>query len=296
VALEPLFAQGWLNTGELAYNMGRYDIAADALVRGYEVSEFKEARVLYFAAAALVMDERPGEAIPLLEELLSGALGEPELEWYRTLLMACADLGDAEKGRAVIDSMLSRFPDDPEAWRLAFQYSASRSDYEEAVVFLTIGGYLRPLSREEQMTLGDLFLSTGVPARASACYAEAVSDDSPAQDLERLASAYLASYDMESARGALHSALERDPTPRLWSLLGDLCFMDGDYDGAFVAYSRCTDADPEAARAFLMAGYCAIQLERNTDAITALERAANFPDQADRASQLLTAVRSLTTE
>ncbi|MBD3349052.1 MAG: hypothetical protein GF400_07635, partial [Candidatus Eisenbacteria bacterium] len=30
VGMEPMFAQGWLNMGELAYNMGRYDLAAEA--------------------------------------------------------------------------------------------------------------------------------------------------------------------------------------------------------------------------------------------------------------------------
>jgi tetratricopeptide (TPR) repeat protein len=293
VELEPLFAQGWLNLGELAYNMGRFDAAADALLRGYEVSAVKEARVLYFAAASLVMDERPGDAVPHLETLVSGTLGEPELEWYRVLLMALVDLGDTERGRRTVDAMLDRFGDDPEAWRLAFRYSASLSDYREAAVFLTAAGYLSPLTAEERMTLGDLLLSSGLPAPASACYRETVTDDSPAQDLERLASAYLASYDTDSARAALERALEREPSSRLWSLLGDLCFMDDDHAGAYDAYAQCDEGSPEAPRAALMMGYCAIQLDRNDDAIAALERAAASPEQAGKATQLLSALRSL---
>jgi tetratricopeptide (TPR) repeat protein len=295
VALEPLFAQGWLNLGELAYGMGRFGVAAEALLRGYEVSDYKEARVLYFAAAAFVMDERPAEAIPHLETLVSGALGEPSLEWYRVLLMAFIDLGDAEKGSAAVDAMLARFANDPEAWRLAFRYAAGVSQYREAAVLLTVAGYLRPLSTEERMTLGDLLLSSGLPAQASACYAAAVTDESSAQDLERLASAYLASYDTDSARTALERALGREPSPRLWSLLGDLCFMDNDHSGAYDAYSRCAEDAPESARAALMMGYCAIQLERNEEAIAALERAAASPEQAGKARQLLDALRALPT-
>jgi hypothetical protein len=45
-----------------------------------------------------------------------------------------------------------------------------------------------------------------------------------------------------------------------------------------------------------MMGYCAIQLDRNDDAIAALERAAASPEQAAKANQLLGALRSLTND
>ena len=93
VAMEPLFAQGWLNLGELAYNMGQFDLAASALAKGYEVSEWKEPSVLFFAAAALVMDGRSLEAVPMLEELISSAHAKSVMEWHRALIMAYLILG-----------------------------------------------------------------------------------------------------------------------------------------------------------------------------------------------------------
>jgi len=50
---------------------------------------------------------------------------------------------------------------------------------------------------------------------------------------------------------------------------------------------------PEPGRALLMMGYCAIQLERNADAIEALERAVDYPGESGKANQLLTALRQL---
>jgi len=293
VGMEPMFAQGWLNLGELAYNMGKYEMAAEALSRGYAASEWKDPNVLFFNAAALLMGGRAEEAVPLLTELTSGGHGEPTMEWHRALIMAHLELGNETEGVRAVDAMLSQFGSDPEAWRLAFRYFAGAGDYEGAAVALTVGGYLRPLTTDEEMTLGDLYLAVGVPVLASDLYASALEDSASAQDLERLASAYLASYDFEAALEALDRALVTEPTPRLWSLLGDLHFMQNEYAEAYSAYESAAAVSPEPGRALLMMGYCAIQLERNADAIEALERAVDYPGESGKANQLLTALRQL---
>jgi tetratricopeptide (TPR) repeat protein len=294
VRMEPLFAQGWLNLGELAYNMGRYELAASSLAYGYDVSEWKEPNVLFFRAAALVMDGRPVEAVPILEGLISEASGRPTIEWHRALIMACLELEDRDRGGAAVERMLAQHGESPDAWRLAFQYYASAGEYDDAAVALTIGGYMRPLTRTEEMTLGDLFLAIGVPSRAGALYESALADSSSVADLERLASAHLAAYEFDPAFAALDRALALEPTPHLWSLLGDLHFMRRDYQSSFAAYRSCVEADSTLARAHLMMGYCAIQLDRPAEAIAPLERAAAFPELGDKAGRLLSAVRSLT--
>lgn len=291
VDMEPLFAQGWLNFGELAYNMGLYDVAADALIRGYEVSEWKEPSVLFFSAAALVMDGRSADAVPVLEQLVGGSEERAKLEWHRALIMAYLELQDEENGTAAAGRMLAQYPEEPEAWHLAFRYYASSGRYEDAAVALTVAGYLRPLTRSEKMTLGDLYLAIGVPLQAGDYYGSAVADSGSVADLERLASANLAAYEYDEAFEALDRALRLKPTAKLWSLLGDLHFMLKDHQEAYDAYSMCVEADPGYERAYLMMGYCAMQLEHTESALAALERAAEFPDQAAKANQLIAAVR-----
>jgi len=291
VEMEPLFAQGWLNLGELAYNMGFYDVAADGLIRGYEVSEWKEPSVLFFSAAALVMDGRSADAVPVLEQLVGSPEEEAKLEWHRALIMAYLELEHQENGTDSVERMLLQYAEDPDAWRLAFRYYASSGQYEEAAVALTVAGYLRPLTRSEKMTLGDLYLAIGVPLQAGDYYGSAVADSGSVADLERLASAHLAAYEYAEAFDALDRALQLEPTAKLWSLLGDLHFMQKDYQEAYDAYSMCVEADPAYERAYLMMGYCAMQLEHTESALAALERAAEFPDQTAKANQLIAAVR-----
>jgi tetratricopeptide (TPR) repeat protein len=291
VEREPYFAQGWLNLGELAYNLARYDVAAEALARGYEVSDFKEPNVLFFSAAALVMAGRSEDAVPVLERVIGGSEESAKLEWHRALVMAYLELEDAENGEAATERMLSQYPLDPDAWRLAFRYYASSGAHDEAAVALTVAGYLRPLSRSEELTLGDLYLAIGVPVQAADYYGSAIADSGSVADLERMASAHLAAYEYDEAFEALDRALTIEPTPRLWSLLGDLHFMQKDYQESYDAYVRCVGIDPEYERAYLMMGYCAMQLEHTENALTALEKAAEFPDQAAKANQLIAAVK-----
>ncbi|MEA3408741.1 MAG: tetratricopeptide repeat protein [Candidatus Eisenbacteria bacterium] len=291
VRMEPLFAQGWLNLGELGYNMGLYDVAADALATGYEVSEWKEPSVLFFSAAALVMDGQAEDAVPVLEQLVGSSEGRAKLEWHRALIMAHLELEDLKNGTAAVERMLSQYPEHPDAWRLGFRYYASMEQYERAAVALTVAGYMRALTRTEEMTLGDLYLAVGVPTQAGDHYGAAVADSGSVADLERLASAHLAAYEYEEAFEALDRALRAEPTARLLSLLGDLHFMQKDYQEAYDAYCRCAEADVAYERAYLMMGYCAMQLEHTGNALAALEKAAEFPDLASRAHQLMAAVR-----
>jgi predicted Zn-dependent protease len=294
VSLERRFTQGWLNLGEIAYNLGRYDVAADALRNGYEQSPRKQANLLYYCAAAYVMAKDPAKAAPLLEELVAGGFGLPKLEWFRALVAAYSELKDTERGRKSVDALLKVHGDNPDAWYLAFQFYAGISDFDQAAVALTVADYIQPLTRQQIVQLGDVLGAIKVPALASVYYERAVSDSSgTSRDYEKLASARLASYDLDDADRAIADGLKKEPTYRLWSLLGDTRFIQMDYPAAFNAYRECSKIDSTQGRPYLMMGYCALQSDQLGDAVPYLERASTFPDQNRTAEQLLQKARPL---
>jgi tetratricopeptide (TPR) repeat protein len=292
VSLEKLFTQGWLNIGEIAYNLGRYDVAAGALRNGYEQSERKQSTLLYYCSAAYLMAKDPASAVPLLEELVGGDFGRPKLEWFKALIAACAEIKDTERGRKAADLLVRVYPDDAGAWYLAFQFYAGIGDYEQAAVALKVADYIEPLARQQAKQLGDVFATIKVPSLASSHYQRVVGDSSgTARDYEKLASACLASYDTDAASRAIEDGLKIGPTYRLWSLLGDTRFIQLDYAGAFDAYRECAKLDSTQGRPLLMMGYCAIQVGRTDEAVPYLERALEFPDQKMTAEQLLAKAR-----
>ena len=291
VTFDSTFAPAWMKLGETAFNLGSYRIASDAFMRGYALDERKSPDLLYYAATAYYLAGDAPRALPILKGLVSGERGAPRIEWFRTYLAACNDAKEIEMGREAASRLVTIFPGDPEAWRLIYQYYASVKEYREAAAALTVVGYLRPLSRDEARTLGDLYTAVGIPALASAQYEAALGEAGRTEDFERLASAYLASYNFDGALETLERAIEKEPTVRLWSLLGDLHLMERHYERAYEAYQRCAEMDSTRGRPDLMMGYCAYELGRIQDAVAHLERASSFPEQERTALDLLNRVR-----
>jgi tetratricopeptide (TPR) repeat protein len=285
--MEGRFMQGWLNLGELAYNLERYDLAAEAILKGYNLNSDRPPHLLFHAAAAYVMAERPESAVPILEELVSGAHGTPKIEWFRALVSAALQLDDKSLGGRAVESMLKEYPDDQDAWLLASQYHSATGEFRKAAVALTITGYLRPLSREEQIQLGSIFSAINIPHQSSIWFKSALGDSASPAEYEMLASAYLAAHEKKEALHTLERAIEEEPTPRLWSLLGDLYYMERSYRDSMEAFGKCAELDKNHSRAYVMMGYCALELWDIDQAIAHFETASGFEDQRDSALQLI---------
>jgi tetratricopeptide (TPR) repeat protein len=293
VELEERHAQAWLNLGELAYGQGDYKLAGEAISQGFRHSKEKRAQVLYIAAGAYLNGKNYEAAAGLLEELVSGVHGKPRLDWYRALISATLEMEDVARGRTAVSDMLTRFPDDPEAWQLAFQFGVNSGDYQHAAVALTIKDYIEPLPREQKMLLGDIYAAMQIPAVASRYYESALADGGDPEDYEKLASAYLGAHQSDRALDTLTRALEKQPTARLYSLLGDLHYIERNYGASYEAFKHCSEMDSAYGRAFLMMGYCAMELGRIDDAIGHLERATTYPDQERTAAALLERAKTL---
>jgi len=135
--------------------------------------------------------------------------------------------------------------------------------------------------------LADLYATIKVPLLACAHYEKAFASGASPEEYERLASAYISAHRTGQARKTLTEALKDEPTPNLWSLVGDLNYMEEDFEGAYYAFEESARLDPKDGRAYLMMGYCALQSNRKKQAAQALEKAKGFPKQKKLARQLL---------
>jgi tetratricopeptide (TPR) repeat protein len=287
----PAFGPAWVNLGQVAYDLKHYGLAAEALTEGFarseEGTEEKSPDLLYYAAVAHILDKRPDRAAPILEELVSGRHGDPEQEWFQALVNVYLDTGQEKKTEQLIERMIERYGDRPDTWKLSYQFEVHRRNYTKAAVAMTVYGYLKPLTREEAILLGDLYTTIGVPLLASVYYQNALASGASPEDYERLASAYLSAHRMEEARETLKEALRQRPTSNLWSLLGDLNYMEEDFEGAYYAFEESARLDSKDGRAYLMMGTCALQTNKQSQAAEALEKAKGFPRHRKQAQQLL---------
>lgn len=291
VAAEPAFGAAWLGLGQAAYAVEDYATAGDALERAYRHDEDPDPTLLYYAGASLLLAADPAGGARVLEDLVSGAHGPPELDWYRALVSACVDLDDHARGDRAVRSLLAAHPDASEAWRLAFQHAASHGDNLAAAVALRVKSHLAPLDATETVQLADLYRLLDVPVLAGELYASVLDDAAEPEDFERLVATHLAAHDGTAARRVLDAALAEAPTARLWSLLGDLASLEEDYATGRDAFAAAAEMDPDDGRAALMLGWCLLELDESDEAVRHLERARGFPDQAEAADSLLRQAR-----
>ncbi len=290
VRMNPAFGPAWVNLGQVAYDLKRYGLAAGALVEGFARTgeeEGKNPDLLYYAAVAYILDGHQEKAAPILEALVSGKHGDPDKEWFQALLNIYLDLDHEKKAERLIEQMMGRYGDQPETWKLSYQFEANRQNYKMAAVALTVYSYLKPLTREEAILLADLYATIKVPLLACAYYEKAFASGASSEEYERLASAYMSAHRTGQARQTLTEALKNKPTPKLWSLVGDLNYMEEDFEGAYYAFEESARLDPKDGRAYLMMGYCALQTNKKKQAADALQRAKGFPKQRKLAKQLL---------
>jgi tetratricopeptide (TPR) repeat protein len=293
VALESRLAAGWFGLGHVNYNLGEYRESGDAFLKSFQTDARPGPETLYFAAAGYVLSGDYEHAVPLLDELCRGLWGPARHDWYAQLASCAIHLEQPELAAPLLEEYLASSPGNDEAWYLVYQFRVGLKDYREAAVALTMVGYLRELSAQEQRTLGDLYNVVGVPALAGRRYAAAMADGAAAEDYERLVSALVASHDLEGALAALREGLETEPTPRLWSLLGDVHYLRRDYAAAAEAFAHVAELDPDSGRPWLMIGYCHIELGNRALAIQHLVAAAKYEDQADLAERLLMRARKM---
>ncbi|MBE0565411.1 MAG: tetratricopeptide repeat protein [Krumholzibacteria bacterium] len=290
IELEPGLDRGWLGLGDTAYDLERYQVAGEAFLAGYECSRERRPEVLYYAAASYLMAEQSAEALPIFEDLVTRYGGRADLKWYQGLVIAALGEGQPDRAVPALAQLLKLTPDDPEAWYLKYQHAVGTRDFRSAAVCLTVVGYLRDLTPRERKQLGDLHSVGEVPWLASREYVRAVQalgDQADGADWERLVSALVAAHDTEEALAALDRALAAAPTRRLVALLGDVHYLRDEYVQAMAAYARLADLGDDTGRAWLMQGYCALELGRREEALTMLGRASTYEPQADMAQLLL---------
>jgi tetratricopeptide (TPR) repeat protein len=290
VTLQPRYARAWLRLGEAAYAVKNQARAGEAFAKAYELSPDHRPEILYYAGVSQLGAGQPRQALESLIRVVDAAPAEAQLEWHRALVAAAVEAEQPARAIPYLQRLLEARPADPSVWELAYRFHAGQAAYKPAAVCLTVVSHLRPLSRAEQIQLGDLYAAIGVPLQAARSYEKAFrADTGPRPDeYRKLASAWLAAHELDAARATLSTALSARETVALRALLGDLEYSAGQYEPSRQAFQRAVALDPDFGRGHLMLGYCALELGREEEARQHLARAETYPAQREAARALVT--------
>ncbi|MFO7607899.1 MAG: tetratricopeptide repeat protein [Candidatus Krumholzibacteriia bacterium] len=293
VGLEPAFARAWLRLGEAAYEGAQYTEAADAFVRAYALLPDPPAEILHYAAVCRLQAGDAAGACDLLAPLVAADPAGAPFAWHQALAAAAIEAGTPARARGPLAALLAARPDDRAVWDLAWRFAAGSGDYRDAAVLLKAEGFLAELDAAELEQLGELFAAVGIPLEAARAWTRAAElrrggEGGEGDGTARLARAWLAAHEPGQARAVLADALAaRGEDAALLALLGEVALAAEDHAGALDAFARAAAADPDDGRAALMAGWCALELDRLGEARRFLSAAAAFPEQAEAARGLL---------
>ena len=309
----PTHVSAWLNLAKASYELKDYSRAAACFLKAYENSTGKKAAYIYYSASAFLMAEktepslsafeelfkyhpediqpswrenyvyallnagRPRSALPHIQFLAEHYAGDKRVQWQEILLHHYLELDMQTRARDYALFLTIQSPTTAKWWKALSHVELRSGRYEQAVVPLMIYSYLTPLNLQEKKLLADLFFQLGIPVKAAPLYEALLEKGTDSGLLANLARALQQTGETESALEQLDRFAPDSGDPSLIMLRGDLLYAMEKFDKAADAYRRAAEADDKkAGRAWLMAGYAAMEAKDTAYSRKALERAAAF--------------------
>ena len=317
VRRRPEMTSARLNLAKACYEQGRHVCAGHHFAEAYDRAADKNPEHLYYSAAAylaaqdharavqiferlyaahlgqakpewkvhfvysLVGDGKARRALPLIRELIAAATGEERLRWQEVLLYQYIQLQMPLEAHRYAVALTREAPQTAHWWKLLGQIRLGAGDYAEALAALTIYGYLRQLTIEEQKLWADLNLQLGIPSQAASAYAALLADDPSPQTVKSLVHAYRRLGRHEEALAQLARFQTPGDDTDLLMLKADLLYEMKRFDEAARVYRQTASIDesPNAGLAWLMAGYAAWQNNELELSRKDFKRAADYKQQ-----------------
>jgi tetratricopeptide (TPR) repeat protein len=315
VRQDPTHVGAWLNLAKASYELNDYPRAARSFGQAYAHDEKKNPEHLYYSAVAYLMAsqmppclaafeklftthtaavqpawrenyvhalltaDQPRKALPHIRQLAEQYDGEKQVQWQEILLYQYIQLDMQAQARDYALFLTRQAPLRAKWWKALAHVDLQAGRYEPALVAMTVYSYLTPLSAQETKLLADLNLQLSIPVKAVPLYETMLAEKIDPRLIRSLAMALQQLGKTEDALAALNrfAPADGDKHPELMMLRADLLYTLERFNEAAAAYRRAAAADREkAGRAWLMAGYAALQIDDRKAGRQAFEKAATF--------------------
>jgi tetratricopeptide (TPR) repeat protein len=326
------FSSGWLNLAKCWYDLKKFAEAGKCFLKGYETSEKKDPEILYYSAVSFTLSADHEQALSVWEYLLEAHGSEIKLEWKEALIRGClagkqprralphietlAEKTDGKKqkqwqeillhqylslgmNRKALDyaNLLTRkYPLESKWWKALAHLHLSENRYENALIALTVYGFLDPLAEKEKKLLGDLNTALGIPIQAARFYEELVTGRSEKIDpeiIKKLAYCYTRLCQPEKAFECVEKGLNRVSDTELLMLKGQLLYEMQRYREAITVFEASTGMKKDPGRAWIMMGYAAWNVGEIQKARQAFENASQYPHHRKSAQQFLRRLKEM---
>jgi tetratricopeptide (TPR) repeat protein len=309
----PAHVSAWLNLARATYEQNDYSKAARCFENAYVHSEKKNPEHLYYSAAAYLMAEKtdrcltvfdklfkthpeavqsswrenyvhallnagqPRRALPHIKHLAEQYTGEKKVQWQEILLHQYLELDMPAQAKEYALLLTIEEPLNSKWWKALCHVQLRSGRHNHALVPLIIYSYLTPLTVQEKKLLADLHLQLGIPVKAAPLYEAVLQSSSDSRILENLTIALQQSGQPQKALEQLDRFAPKSKDSSLMMLRADLLYTLEQYSEAAEVYRCAAQSDKKkAGRAWLMAGYAAMQAKDISCSRRAFERACAY--------------------
>lgn len=289
LSLCPDTAALWQNQGAVAWDLKRYDIAADSLMRAYSLQPNEE--LFFNATVALLYAGRIQEAADRFEQLIERGGERTSDQWLETYSGLCLSHDLVSRSLEKLKAWQPFFAERAIYWRLLAMTYLQHRDYAKAAAGLKVYASFVPINPADKRLLADLLLQIQLPLEAAPLYEDLLQEQP--QDMmlhQQLIVSYRLGLRPETALKAIGRALDVQQTQQLLRSKAEVSFELGHYQEAFETFARLLEVNPDNGTAYLYQGYSALRMGREDLARSALIKAARFPDNKAQANRMLSSL------
>ncbi|MEM9208894.1 MAG: tetratricopeptide repeat protein [Pseudomonadota bacterium] len=211
---------------------------------------------------------------------------EPESrQWQSGLLLALTESGHHRAAQSLLETMLTRWPDEPSLWQQRAELALRMDDKLAAFVSLEVSLRLGDESTENRQAAAQLAVELGNARRASELISAAVvAGDANVGFVGQLTNWLIRNGELGYAGRVLSAMAERldgfDPAQqsRYYYLKGRVAEAQNDLGQALADYRRAVDLDGSHGNALLAAGEAALVRGEASRAMLTFERLEVLPD------------------
>lgn len=310
---DPVHISAWLNLANSLYALNDYSRAAHAFAQAYENATDKNPEHLYYSAVAYLMARRSKpsiaafdklfknhpdritaawlenfvhalltadharRALPHIRMLTERCTGEKQVRWQEILLYQYMQLDMKEQARTYALFLTRHAPTRAKWWKALAHVYLQDGNNKPALTALTICSYLEPLTDQETKLLADLHLQLGIPVKAVPLYEAVLQEKADPRLLHNLMLALQQLGRPEQALKTLQQSAPDTKDPNLLMLQADLLYNLERYHNAARTYRQTAETNTKhRGRAWLMAGYAALQANDVDAGRQAFKQAATF--------------------
>lgn len=278
-----------LSTGQLYISEEQDEKGIGYLEQWIENEEEPRAEVLITMATAYSRLKDYPSALHYVERAIRST-EEPRLPWYDLWVALNFNKGDIDSCITILQEVISLFPTEKKYWKYLSSMYLTKEQPAKSLAVLNLAyekGFVS--ESKEILHLAKLYLFEGIPVKAASLLSQALEKgqvERTEKNFRLLAEAWYKSQEIDHAKGAFKNAGEMSETGEHDLYRAQMHLDSEEYlDAVSALESAINKGVKQQANAVMMLAMANFQLKRFDEALTALEKAKEFPKLAEQSAQ-----------